>query len=163
MRRIADNGMCKNNWRGSLTKGANIYLAAKAVAAMLVAQVAQGMSPTAAITMEVNGQAALIVTANTPVIFKPSPDTLDPDSIGQSPCTNPGIVKADFIDSAGYLVQVIRTTESPCEPLQAILTFHQMGPHRVTMIVTNANNQTATSEMNFSVSDHTVLISDLKH
>lgn len=105
--------------------------------------------PTARMEVIWNNQSVTKVRVNSPVSVKPSYDTLDPDDIGISQCTNPGIVKSEYTLDYQNNLAAVRT--NGCETLAVPYTFTRTGEFEISMIVTSNENETAIASMTIVV------------
>lgn len=109
--------------------------------------------PTAGLEVILNGQPVTIVRVNSSVTVKPTWDTLDPDDIGRSQCTNPGIVRAAY--SLDNNAAPVAERVNGCEALSVPHVFTRTGEFELTMIVTSNENETAYASMTIVVVDET--------
>jgi PKD repeat protein len=108
-----------------------------------------GSGPTARVEVVWNGKSVTQVKVNEPTIIRPSTDTLDPDDIGKSDCTNPGIVKATYQIAQEASPAVDRGVR--CEPLSTPYTFKTEGVYVISMTVTSNEGETAVASMTLRV------------
>ncbi len=107
--------------------------------------------PTAKMEVIWDNRSVVIVKVNSPVTIKPSYDTVDPDDIGVSQCTNPGIVKAEYELDAAKALKAERL--SGCETLSVPHVFTRTGEYEISMVVTSNENETAIASMMITVVD----------
>jgi hypothetical protein len=105
--------------------------------------------PTAKMEVIWNNKSVVIVKVNSPVTIKPSYDTVDPDDIGVSQCTNPGIVKADYELDSQKVLKAERL--NGCETLSVPHVFTRTGEYEISMVVTSNENETAVASMMITV------------
>lgn len=109
--------------------------------------------PTAGIEVIWNGQSVTKVRVNSPVTIKPTWDTLDPDDIGRSQCTNPGIIRAAYNLDAGATPAAERA--GGCETLAVPHVFTRTGEYEISLVVTSNEDETAFASMTIVVIDET--------
>ncbi len=107
--------------------------------------------PTARVEVILNNKSVVKVKVGEPVQVRPSYDTLDPDDIGKSDCTNPGIVKADYGIENGESPSADRG--ETCDTLAVPYTFNQVGDFEISMTVTSNENEKAVASMILTVVD----------
>ncbi len=107
--------------------------------------------PTAKMEVIWNNRPVVIVKVNSPVTIKPSYDTVDPDDIGVSQCTNPGIIKAEY--ELDYQKALKAERISGCETLSVPHVFTRTGEYEISMVVTSNENETAVASITITVVD----------
>lgn len=115
--------------------------------------------PTARLEVIWNGESVTKVRVNSPVSVKPTWDTLDPDDIGRSQCTNPGIIRAAYNLDYGAAPTAQRT--SGCETLAVPHVFTRTGEYEISMIVTSNEDETAFASMTITVVDETTPLNEV--
>lgn len=108
-----------------------------------------GPAPTARVEVVWNGRSVTQVKVNEPTIIRPSADTLDPDDLGLSECTNPGIAKAAYQIAEEASPVVDRGDR--CEALSTPYTFKTEGVYLISMTVTSNEGETAMATMTLRV------------
>lgn len=104
----------------------------------------RSLPPSARLEIVQGGSLIGVVRTGQGLTFRPSSDTVDPDYVGKSPCSNPGISAAKYdISIDGKSVASAR--EKGCEPLEIAYAFQQIGAQNVTLKVTSADGETATA------------------
>lgn len=109
--------------------------------------------PTARVETIWNGVSVVKVRVNQPVSIRPTWDTLDPDDIGRSACTNPGIVKASYDIGLNVKKAAVRTVG--CETLAVPYIFTQTGEYEIKLLVTSNEDEQAWASMILTVVDAT--------
>jgi hypothetical protein len=105
--------------------------------------------PTARLEAIDRGVSVTWVYVGTAVEFRPTVDTVDPDYLNNSACTNPGIVQASYNLGDGTTPIINRPG---CESLSVQShVFQQPGVYNVTMEVLSQDNERAYGSMVFKV------------
>ena len=109
--------------------------------------------PTANIVVVHQNKAVTSVPVGQVVSLRPSADTLDPDDIGRSDCSHPGVVAAsyDVVNLPGIDVR----REVGCESLDVETKFDRPGTYVVTLEVTDNDGEQASSTMTLVVVPNT--------
>ena len=115
----------------------------------------QPLAPTARVEVIFNNGSVTTVTVGAVTTIQPSNDTVSPNFIATSSCTNPGIVRADYTIKTATGDVPIAAVRSPgaCDSLSVPYTFKTAGDYPITMMVTDENNLTATASMTLTVLD----------
>lgn len=112
--------------------------------------IAKSLPPSARLEVVLGGNLVGVVRIGQGLTFRPSTDTVDPDYVGKSPCSNPGITGAKYdISIDGKSVSANRT--QGCEPLEIAYAFEQIGAQVVALKVTSADGETATASQTIRV------------
>jgi hypothetical protein len=113
------------------------------------------LAPTARVEVVFNNGSVTTVAVGAATTIQPSNDTVSPNFIATSSCTNPGIVRADYTiktQTGDIPVSAVRSPGA-CDSLSVPYTFKTAGDYPITMIVTDENNLTATASMTLTVLD----------
>lgn len=108
------------------------------------------LPPSARLEITQGGNLVGVARTGQGLTFRPSADTVDPDYVGKSPCSNPGISGAKYdVSIDGKSVSSAR--EKGCEPLEITYAFEKIGAQVVTLKVTSADGETATASQTIRV------------